>query len=40
VGHHYDGTGGLYNISRDAPAVAALVADGRAPGLETVGRRG
>jgi cation diffusion facilitator CzcD-associated flavoprotein CzcO len=26
VGHHYDGTGGLYNISLDAPAVAAIVA--------------
>jgi cation diffusion facilitator CzcD-associated flavoprotein CzcO len=29
VGHHYDGTGGLYNISLDAPAVAAIVAEGR-----------
>jgi cation diffusion facilitator CzcD-associated flavoprotein CzcO len=29
VGHHYDSTGGLYNISRDAPVVAALVAAGR-----------
>jgi cation diffusion facilitator CzcD-associated flavoprotein CzcO len=35
VGHHYDGTGGLYNISRDAPAVAAMVAGGRARGLAT-----
>lgn len=26
VGHHYDGTGGLYNISRDAPAAASRVA--------------
>jgi cation diffusion facilitator CzcD-associated flavoprotein CzcO len=26
VGHHYDGTGGLYNISIDAPAAAAHVA--------------
>jgi glycine/D-amino acid oxidase-like deaminating enzyme len=26
VGHHYDGTGGLYNIARDGPAVAAIVA--------------
>jgi putative flavoprotein involved in K+ transport len=26
VGHHYDGTGGLYNISVDAPAVAAYIA--------------
>jgi cation diffusion facilitator CzcD-associated flavoprotein CzcO len=29
VGHHYDGTGGLYNISLDAPAVAAIVAGRR-----------
>ncbi|MEQ1857313.1 MAG: NAD(P)/FAD-dependent oxidoreductase [Longimicrobiales bacterium] len=29
VGHHYDGTGGLYNISRDAPAAARLIAEGR-----------
>jgi cation diffusion facilitator CzcD-associated flavoprotein CzcO len=26
VGHHYDGTGGLHNIARDAPAVARRVA--------------
>lgn len=26
VGHHYDGTGGLHNISLDAPTVAAFVA--------------
>ena len=25
VGHHYDGTGGLYNIALDAPTVAAFV---------------
>jgi len=30
VGHHYDGTGGLYNISLDAPAVAAHIQRGRA----------
>lgn len=29
VGHHYDGTGGLHNISLDAPAVAAIVAGRR-----------
>jgi hypothetical protein len=29
VGHHYDGTGGLNNISLDAPAVAAIVAGRR-----------
>jgi len=26
VGHHYDSTGGLHNIARDAPAAARLVA--------------
>jgi cation diffusion facilitator CzcD-associated flavoprotein CzcO len=29
VGHHYDGTGGLYNISVDARTVARLIAGGR-----------
>jgi cation diffusion facilitator CzcD-associated flavoprotein CzcO len=39
VGHHYDGTGGLHNISLDAPAVAAMVAR-RATGLAPdAGRR-
>jgi cation diffusion facilitator CzcD-associated flavoprotein CzcO len=30
VGHHYDGTGGLYNIARDARTAAHLIAGGRA----------
>ncbi|MBM4185020.1 MAG: NAD(P)/FAD-dependent oxidoreductase [Gemmatimonadetes bacterium] len=30
VGHHYDSAGGLHNISRDAPAVARLIAAKRA----------
>ena len=29
VGHYYDGTGGLYNISVDAPTVAEHIARGR-----------
>jgi cation diffusion facilitator CzcD-associated flavoprotein CzcO len=29
VGHHYDGTGGLYNISLDAPKIAAHIVKGR-----------
>jgi glycine/D-amino acid oxidase-like deaminating enzyme len=30
IGHHYDGTGGLYNISLDAPSVAAHIRRGPA----------
>ena len=30
VGHHYDSTGGLHNIARDAPAAARYIARERA----------
>jgi hypothetical protein len=29
VGHHYDSTGGLHNIAKDAPTVAGRIADAR-----------